>query len=85
MEVSLTRRFKACEAFTATARAALAKESGGCPRTLLFARPFLAGQLAATFDSIFRGGQIMGDTFRYRGNVQARYENGRWYFENDVW
>jgi hypothetical protein len=84
-DVAASRYDKACEAFTATARAALDKARGGCPETLLFARPFLARQLGATFRSLLRDPQITGDTVLYRGNVQARYEHNRWHFENDVW
>ena len=84
-DVAASRYDKACEAFTATARAELDRARGGCPETLLFARPFLARQLGATFRSVLRDGQITGDTVLYRGNVQARYEHNRWHFENDVW
>lgn len=79
------RYHEACEAFTATALAAFAKASEGCPGTLLRANQFLVKTLTQRFKAIQQEGQIVGDTVLYGGSVQARYEHGRWRFENDVW
>jgi len=84
-DVEANRYSEACEALTATARAAMVDEPGGCPMTLLRAKPFLVKQLATRFGAIYRKGQITGDAVLYNGVVQARYEHGRWRFENDVW
>ncbi len=90
MDVEGERYEKACETFTAAARAASAATSSeGCPGLLARAKPFLLAQLARTFNSIRRDGQITGDTVLSGGiepgRVMARYEGGRWRFENDVW
>jgi hypothetical protein len=79
------RYHEACEGLTAAARAPLEKERNGCTFVLLLARPFLLGQMGIRFRAIFRNMRITGDTVLYRGAVQARYEQGRWHFENTVW
>jgi hypothetical protein len=84
-DVQAGRYDEACEAFTATALATLAKEPKGCPGTLLRAKPFLVKQLLAALKSIHRDGDITGDTLLNGGLVWARYENDRWHFEDAVW
>jgi hypothetical protein len=76
---------EACEAFTATARASLATEPGGCAGSLPQLYAVLGKELDQWFNRVLPSIQVQGDAALYNGNVQARYEHGRWHFENNVW
>jgi hypothetical protein len=76
---------EACEAFTAKARASLAREPGGCAGDLRLTYAFLGGQLDRWFNRVLPRIQVQGDTALFDGKVQARYEDGRWRLEDDVW
>jgi hypothetical protein len=77
---------EACEAFTAKARASLAKEPGGCTGALPRLDLVLGKELQVWFTRVLPHIQVQGDTALSRhGVVEARYEHGRWHLESDVW
>jgi hypothetical protein len=76
---------EACEELTAAARASLAEERNGCAVALQFLYLALRGGVARWFKRVLPNIQVQGDTAIFRGEVQARYENGRWHLENSVW
>jgi hypothetical protein len=76
---------KACDAFTAKARASLAREPGGCAGSLPYLFLVLGRQLDRWFIKVLPNIQVQGDSALFRGTVYARYENGRWRLEGGVW
>jgi hypothetical protein len=76
---------EACEAFTAKALASLAKEPGGCPGVLPSFYLRLSPELQRWLTRALPNIQVQGNTALYRGVVEARYEHGRWHFENSIW
>lgn len=75
----------ACGLLATSARTELAADPERCPGLLLRAKLFLAKTISTTLKSIGREGRVVGDTLLVRGSILARYENGRWRFENAVW
>jgi hypothetical protein len=76
---------EACEAFTATARASFAGGPGGCASALPSLYGALHGELDRWASQVLPTIQVEGDTALFDDNVQARFEQGRWRFETDVW
>lgn len=85
LDAEAQRYEAACGLLTASARGEYAADPEHCAGTLLRARPFLLKTLATSLRSIGREGHVVGDTLLVRGSVLARYENGRWRFENGLW
>lgn len=76
---------EACKAFTAAARASLAKEPLGCAGTVPYFFQTLNPQLSRWFARVLPKIQVQGNTALFKGVVEARYEQGRWHLENAIW
>ena len=85
LDAEAQRYEAACGLLTASARGAYAADPEHCAGILLRAKPFLVKTIVTTLRSIGREGQVVGDTLLVRGGILARYENGRWRFENGLW
>ncbi len=85
LDAEAQRYEAACGLLTASARGEYAADPEHCAGTLLRATPFLVKTVTTTLRSIGREGQVVGDTLLVRGSILARYENGRWRFENGLW
>ena len=78
----------ACEGFTTSTRAKLGHSPQGCASVLALAHS-VGGAEGRAFAQLFRHAlltrlprlQIKGDEALYHGNVEVRYEEGRWRFE----
>jgi hypothetical protein len=75
----------ACGLLTASARRELAADPEHCTGILLRAKLFLLKTIATTLRSIGREGKVVGNTLVVGGDIVARYEDGRWRFENALW
>jgi hypothetical protein len=75
----------ACEDLTASARASMARLAGGCAGNIPHYYLLLGKELNKWFRLTLPSIRVAGDAAYYVGEVQARYEGGRWHLESSIW